>query len=179
MVQENLAFTNGVVNGTEGTVTDIIYEEEGGKRYPVVAYVHIPGAGSICSNATNDIVPIFPEFTTFPYSPNGDRTLNKVNVSRLQLPLLPSYAYTDYKSQGRSLDAAIVDPTSTATLQGVYVMLSRIRALDGLCILRPFTATKIEQRLSQELRTELERLQILDDETHRVFYLMHNAPHPH
>ena len=65
MVQENLAFTSHVVNGTEGTVRDIVYEEEGGKRYPVVVYVHIPGAGKICATAVDDVVPIFPEWTSF------------------------------------------------------------------------------------------------------------------
>ena len=170
MVQENLAFTSGVVNGTEGTVKDIVYEELDGKRYPTVAYVHIPGSGSIRTNAVDDIVPIFPECTSFPWNKTKQRDGPKTTVSRLQLPLLPSYAYTDYKSQGRSLDAAIVDPASSMSLQGTYVMLSRVRALRGLCILRPFKAKKIEQRLSQELRDELDRLQRMDDHTRREFH---------
>ena len=166
MVQENLAFTSQVVNGTEGTVRDIVYEEEGDKRYPVAVYVHIPGAGRICTSAVDDVVPIFPEWTSFIWK----RTpTDNVSISRLQLPLLPSYVYTDYKSQGRSLDTAIVDPASAASLQGVYVMLSRIRALDGLAILRPFKPDKIEQRPSQELRAELQRLDELDAETRAKF----------
>ena len=165
MVQENLAFSNRIVNGTQGTVKDIVYEVHDGLRYPVVAYVHIPGAGKICVNAPDDIVPIFPEWTSFRWSRiiNGKPT--PFSVSRLQLPLLPSYAYTDYKSQGRSLAYAIVDPASANSLQGVYVMLSRVKAINGLAILRPFNSTKIEQRLSQELRTELSRLEELDKET--------------
>lgn len=123
MVQENLAFTNGIVNGTEGTVRNIIYEEIDGKRYATVVYVHIPGSGSICANAENDIVPIFPERTTFPASRKVNGEDSKVSVSRLQLPLLPSYTYTDYKSQGRSLDTAIVDPASATALQGVCYAL--------------------------------------------------------
>ena len=168
MVQENLAFTKHVVNGTEGIVKDIIYEEDG-KRYPAVIYVHTPGSGRICSNADDDVVPIFPELTSFVWSLRVNCEIDKVSLSRLQLPLLPSYAYTDYKSQGRSLDHAIVDPESAASLQGVYVMLSRVRALEGLHILRPFKVIKIEQRLSQELRNELSRLDDLDAETRRKF----------
>ena len=173
MVQENLAFTNHVVNGTLGTIRDIVYEEEDGLRYPVVAYVHIPGSGKICTNATNDIVPIFPESSTFYCKLKCSGSQGKSSISRLQLPLLPAYAYTDYKSQGRTLDTAIVDPASASTLQGAYVMLSRVRSLNGLCILRPFNPNKIEQRLSQELRTELDRLQQLHDQTlrtHRSMY---------
>lgn len=165
MVQENLAFTSRVVNGTEGTVRDIVYEEEGGKRYPVTVYVHIPGAGRICASAVDDVVPIFPEWTSFVLRQRPGEPGKNVSVSRLQLPLLPAYAYTDYKSQGRSLDSAIVDPASASTLQGVYVMLSRLRTLDGLVILRPFNSAKLEQRLSQELRKELKRLDELDATT--------------
>ena len=162
MVQENLAFTNRVVNGTEGTVRDIVYEEVNGIRYVSVVYVHIPGSGTICENAADDVVPIFPESSSFVWRRSGKED---VSVSRLQVPLLPSYAYTDYKAQGRSLDAAIIDPVSATTLQGIYVMFSRVRALDGLAILRPFKPAKIEQRLSEELRDELSRLEELDVNT--------------
>ena len=169
MVQENLAFSNRVVNGTEGIVKDIVFEEEEGIRYPAVVYVHVPGAGSICSNAVDDIVPIFPEWTSFQWVRKMNGVLDQVSVSRLQVPLLLAYAYTDYKSQDRSLDWAIIDPASASTLQGVYVMLSRVRALKGLVILRPFKPEKIEQRMSQELRNELLRIDNLDTETRRKF----------
>ena len=165
MVQENLAFTNHVVNGSEGTVRNIVYEEEEGWRYAVVVYVHIPGSGRVHPSAEDDIVPIFPETSTFKWLQRTSTGIQQHTVSRIQLPLLPSYAYTDYKSQGRSLDAAIVDPTSASSLQGIYVMLSRLRNMSGLAILRPFSETKITQRLSQELRTELLRLDVLAKET--------------
>ena len=72
MVQENLAFSNKVVNGTEGTVQDIIYEEDGGRRFAVAVYIHVPGAGKICAEARDDIIPIFPEWTSFYwYQANG------------------------------------------------------------------------------------------------------------
>ena len=169
MVQENLAFDNRVVNGSRGTVRDIVYEEADGKRYIIVVYVHIPGAGNVCSHAVDDIVPIFPEWSSFTIPQKKEGEPDHVSVSRLQVPLLPAYAYTDYKSQGCSLETAMIDPASAASLQGVYVMLSRVKTLDGLAILRPFKAEKIEQRLSQELRTELERLDKLDTDTRRRF----------
>jgi hypothetical protein len=37
-------------------------------------------------------------------------------------------------------------------------MLSRVRSLKGLCILRPFTLDRIKNHISQELRQELERV---------------------
>ena len=165
MVQENLAFTNRVVNGSEGTVRDIVYEEIDRRRYAVVVYVHIPGSGRVHPTAENDVVPIFPESTTFTWSQRTESGIEHHTISRIQLPLLPAYAYTDYKSQGRSLDAAIVDPSSASSLQGIYVMISRLRSMAGLAILRPFPESKLTQRLSQELRDELHRLDALDQLT--------------
>lgn len=60
-------------------------------------------------------------------------------------------------------------PASASTIQGVYVMLSRVRALSGVAILRPFKPSKIEQRLSEELRDELQRLNDLDELTRTNF----------
>lgn len=131
-------------------------------------YVEIPGAGNVCANLHADIVPIFPVQYTFKWTRTVGTNTRKgdvVKVTRSQLPLLPAYSYTDYKSQGRSLDSAIVDPASTQTLQGLYVMLSRVRNISGLGILRPFRPTKVYQRLSQELREELARLEKLDSNT--------------
>ena len=169
MIQENLAFTNRVVNGTEGTIRNILYEDINGRRYAVVVYVHIPGSGRIHPGAENDVVPIFPETSTFTWIRRTQSGIEQNTVSRTQLPLLPAYAYTDYKSQGRSLDAAIADPTSASSLQGVYVMLSRVRRMSGLAILRPFPEKKVTQRLSQELRAELLRLDELDRTTTHAY----------
>lgn len=168
MVQENVAFANNVVNGAVGTVRDIRYEEDHGARYASVVYVEIPGAGRVCGNIDNDVVPIFPVQYTFKWTRKPGTDVRKpdiVKVTRTQLPLLPAYSYTDYKSQGRSLDNAIVDPATAQTLQGLYVMLSRVRNLSGLGILRPFRSLKVYQRLSQELREELTRLETLDSDT--------------
>ncbi|KDR81276.1 hypothetical protein GALMADRAFT_48308, partial [Galerina marginata CBS 339.88] len=67
---------------------------------------------------------------------------------------------TDFKSQGRTLRRAIVD-LATARGQGAYVMLSRVKSLSGILILRWFPPNKVFHRLPEELRTELARLQSL------------------
>ena len=169
MVQENLAFMNRVVNGSEGTVHNIIYEEINGHRYATVVYVHIPGAGRVHPGAEDDIVPIFPETSSFSWIRRTAAGIEHCTVSRTQIPLLPAYAYTDYKAQGRSLSAAIVDPKSASSLQGVYVMLSRLKNMNGLALLRPFPTNKINQRISQELREELRRLEILNEATLKAY----------
>ncbi|KAI0037271.1 hypothetical protein FA95DRAFT_1463808, partial [Auriscalpium vulgare] len=102
MITENLSMGHGVVNGSEGTVVKISYREgEDGERSATCAYVHIPDCGMNMVGLPQDVVPIFPVKTIFEFE--GHR------IRRQQLPVLPAYAYTDYKSQGRSLDKVIVD----------------------------------------------------------------------
>jgi len=61
-----------------------------------------------------DIVPILPETNTFKY-----RYKNKTifYISRTQLPLLPTYAFTANKIQGQSLKYAIIDLASARELK--------------------------------------------------------------
>ncbi|RPD54712.1 hypothetical protein L227DRAFT_615905 [Lentinus tigrinus ALCF2SS1-6] len=168
MVQENIVFANNVVNGAVGTVSDIKYDDNLGFRTISVVYVAIPGAGRLLGQSLNDIIPIFPTTTYFPYtpvSPPTSTTRDPVNIARTQVPLLPAYVYTDYKAQGRSLDNAIIDLDSCKSIQGAYVMLSRVRTLNGVAVLRPFRPSKIETNISAELRTEFDRLQHLHDHT--------------
>ncbi len=171
MVLENIAFSNKVVNGSEGVIESIRYKQDttDGRRYAAVAYVKIPGAGVVDESLETDVVPIFPEKVSFRWTVEKGGVTTRQWVRRSQLPLLPAYAYTDYKSQGRSLDTAIVDLESAQSLQGVYVMLSRVRSLSGLAILRTFSPSRIQQRASEELRDELVRLAELDEQTTRAY----------
>lgn len=165
MIRENIAFSKRLVNGAEGTVVDIVYEESDNVRYAVVVYVRVPGAGKVADDLDEDIVPVFPETVSFKCKMNVGGEITMKYVSRKQIPLLPAYAYTDYKSQGKSLTRAIVDIDSANSLQGIYVMLSRVRSLDGLLVLRPFSVAKLCGRLSQELRRELARIDALAEAT--------------
>ncbi len=167
MIQENIAFAYHVVNGAVGTVKDIKYDEHLGYRTVSVVYVEIPGAGRLLGQEA-DVIPVFANPTYFTWTrrrATKTTPADSDSVSRLQPPILPAYAYTDYKAQGRSLDAAIVDLDSCFSIQGAYVMLSRVRTLDGLAILRPFKPRKIEADISGELREEFARLEVLDGAT--------------
>ncbi|TFK81775.1 hypothetical protein K466DRAFT_501558 [Polyporus arcularius HHB13444] len=146
--------------------------EKDGLRYASVVYVHIPGAGRYFGPDHDDVIAIFPVTSYIRWTIRRKTATSPAEIlciTRLQPPLLPAYVYTDYKGQGRTLDRAIVDPDSALTLQGVYVMLSRVRSLDGLAILHPFRRSKIEGRISQQLRTEFERLETLDRDTQAMY----------
>ncbi|KAF8990436.1 hypothetical protein BDQ17DRAFT_1255829 [Cyathus striatus] len=94
-------------------------------------------------------------------------------VKRSQLPLVPAFAITAHKSQGKTLPKAIVDLQNCRGSESPYVMLSRVKSLSGLLILRPFEFARICSRPSQDLRKEFQRLTILNNKT-----LMSLAHHP-
>lgn len=163
MVTDNLAFDSGIVNGREGIVTNIVYEEdELARRYAKVVYVYIEGCGIALSGLERDVVPIFPTTTQVEHGLFNVQGIRTKSCSRRQIPLVPAYVYTDFKGQGRTLRRAIVD-IATARGQGVYVMLSRVTSLSGLLILRWFPPNKIYQRLPEDLRSELHRIHQLSN----------------
>ncbi|KIM23130.1 hypothetical protein M408DRAFT_77987 [Serendipita vermifera MAFF 305830] len=163
MITENLAIGSRLVNGMEGIVKRVVYTiDENNRRYPEACYVLVKGSGVQLDGEELDVVPILPVARSFTYKP---RLGKSISISRLQLPLIPAYSYTDYKSQGRTLERAIVDLKSAQSLQGVYVMLSRVKSLNGLAILHDFPTKFFGQRLSEELRNEFARLDELDHAT--------------
>ncbi|KAF8344842.1 hypothetical protein F5887DRAFT_837590, partial [Amanita rubescens] len=65
---------------------------------------------------------------------------------------------TAHKSQGQTLNKAIVDLKDTRGTEAPYVMLSRVRRLDDLLILRPFPFARIRCRPSQDTRRDQSRI---------------------
>ncbi len=162
MITENLAMPHKIVNGCEGTLYSLYYStDEFGHRYPVCANVLVPGCGISAPGLPKDVVPIRPSRDSFAYDNCG----RHFSVSREQLPLLPAYAYVDYKCQGRSLSHAIVDLCGCRSLQSAYVMLSRVSCLNNLGVLRWFSPNKIESTLKPQFRREFERLDMLAKKT--------------
>lgn len=90
--------------------------------------------------------------------------------------MLPAFAFTDYKAQGRSLERIVVDLSCAHSLQSVYVMLSRVVGLNRVLILKWIPPHKVYQSLAQDLRDELKRLDILADETEREYKGEHSVP---
>ncbi|KAJ4464308.1 hypothetical protein C8J55DRAFT_403121, partial [Lentinula edodes] len=73
--------------------------------------------------------------------------------------------FTTHKAQGQTLDSAIIDLESCRGTEAPYVMVSRVKTLDGLLVLRPFQLKKIQCRQSEDSRSEHKRLQLLALET--------------
>ena len=102
----------GYVNGTLGTVIGFTSD----KKYPIVK--------------TTDGLKIETEPAEWTIA-EGDEVFAKIT----QIPLRLAWAMTIHKSQGVSLDAAVMDLSQTFEYGQGYVALSRVRTLSGIHLL--------------------------------------------
>lgn len=100
---------DGFINGTTGVII-------GFSTYPQYPIVKINNGKSITVEPT--------EWTI---EDDG-----KVKAMIKQLPIRLAWAITVHKSQGMSLDSAIIDLTKTFEYGQGYVALSRVSSLNGL-----------------------------------------------
>src|SRR5258705_3333903 len=83
------------------------------------------------------IIPVFPLERSI--------TVKGYSVRRRQVPMCPAFSLTDYKVQGSTLTAAVLDLKDDSTSKGrdhhkkycsTYVQLSRLQSFDGLYLLQ-------------------------------------------
>ncbi|CCE30183.1 uncharacterized protein CPUR_04031 [Claviceps purpurea 20.1] len=71
--------------------------------------------------------------------------------TRTQFPLTVAYAITVHKSQGTTLDRAVVDVSAKYFSPGLsYVTVSRVKTLDGIMFDAPFDHQSICGRVTPE-----------------------------
>ena len=110
MLLTNLDQEQGLVNGSRGVVTGYT-----GGGLPMVRFI----------NHTDPV--IIDRANWWLAEPD--------NIGRSQIPLKVAYALTIHKSQGATLDSALIDIGSTTFEYGqAYVALSRCRSLEGLYV---------------------------------------------
>ena len=91
-------------------------------------------------------------------------TQKPLHIARLQLPIVPAWAITDYIAQGKSLLCLILDivlPINKilSSFASNYVSLSRVMQYTGLMILRPWKKEDLELKIHIDLKKEMQRLQ--------------------
>ena len=112
MLVVNLDLDNGLCNGSRGIVVD--FEEPG--NIPIVEFIN---------GIKMPIGKMAWEYEDERFE----------GVHRTQIPLRLAYACTIHKSQGASIDCALVDIGQSCFEYGqAYVALSRVRSLEGLWI---------------------------------------------
>jgi ATP-dependent exoDNAse (exonuclease V) alpha subunit len=117
MLLKNIDANNGLVNGSIGKIL---------KYLPDGVLVKFKHCEAIIPEQTWELKEQVKGF--------GNKTTLKVVASRTQIPLRIAYAITVHKSQGATLDRAIIDVSEAFADGQIYVALSRVRDLDSLSV---------------------------------------------
>ena len=127
MLTHNIWVEMGLVNGSIGFVKGILFQQ--GTKPPVLpkaVFVHFPQYKGPTMQP-GDVIPVVPR--SFHW-----KTKN-TTCARTQIPLNLAWSMTIHKSQGLTLDKAVIDLGSKEIAMGLsYVALSRVRSLDDLCL---------------------------------------------
>ncbi|KAK3907213.1 ATP-dependent DNA helicase [Frankliniella fusca] len=135
MLKRNLWIDKKLCNGTIGTVHDILFAPE--SDTPSVILCHFPSYNGPSLTPGSNIVPIKPILKSW----TND---NGVNCTRYQFPITLCYACSIHKSQGMTLDKAIINIGEQDFSLGLsYVAFSRVRSLNDLLI-EPFCVKRLE-----------------------------------
>jgi ATP-dependent exoDNAse (exonuclease V), alpha subunit - helicase superfamily I member len=181
LVTWNLATDADLANGTRGTITQIILDprEEGGiqdgvklLQFPPAMILFKPNEDSqqTFPNVEKGYIPIFPSEATFTIHPSPKKTKS---ITRRQLAVDSAYSFTDYRSQGQTLEYVIIDighpPKGPLSPFNAYVALSRSRGRQNIRLLRDFDDSLFTHHPCEALRDEDERLQRMNDKTKTQF----------
>ena len=166
---KNISTELGLTNGTKGVVRKIYLKDTDKninmssgcefsvlKSQPecVIMEINEP-VGKGLTNLQSCQFPVFPERSSFQIKLPMCKRL--VSVNRTQLPLEPAYSCTGHKSQGQTLDRVAVDLVPQTGMKKIntsfaYVPLSRVRRLQDLVILRPFSYDLITKAPHPQLK---------------------------
>ena len=140
MLTDNMATSHGLTNGSFGHVRYIstrsgTVHQLTKDMFVVVQFKDYTGPGH--EEFPQDCIPIFPLRKSFKFSPPV-KGMAPLNISRLQFPLLPAFALTDYKVQGGTLNKGMLlfpEKMNQHNAQSLYVMFSRFRSFKDFLIL--------------------------------------------
>ena len=152
MVTSNILRSFGLVNGTLGTLLDIIQYPNDDPRttlpYMLLFKPDKYDGPDLSKDPADDksVVPILPIRRQW--------EVGSEIYSRTMFPIVLAYAITIHKSQGLTLNKAVLDLSSRDFSVGqTYVAISRVRAVRGLMIDRLFDISRFAER-----PTELRRM---------------------
>ena len=161
MFTHNFDVDGGIVNGSIGILKSIRYRlDSQQQRHAISCVVEV-------TDSTGPALPHLPQHHVVALEETVDMTFThpysgkKCLIKRTQVPITPAFAMTAHKSQGKTLQNAVIDLEGCRGTETPYVMVSRVSTLDGLLILRPFSKTRITRRQSEDSRREEQRLNLL------------------
>lgn len=157
MLTANLWTKGGLVNGSMGTVHDIMFKNQGPPSLPAAVFVKFDTYEglTIISTEGDNVVPIVPIKRSW-------EGKSGTICSRQQVPLCLAWAITVHKSQGLTLSKAKIDIGSKEFAAGLtFIAVSHVHSLSDIYF-RQFTFDRLQRiknssRL-QERKVEKERL---------------------
>ncbi|KAG1884141.1 hypothetical protein F4604DRAFT_1575108, partial [Suillus subluteus] len=153
MITENAATSNHIVNGSRGILKSVTYNvDDENNKFAICALVHIPESTLYVPGLSDGTVLILLVTSSFMF-PTIEK---KIHVRHTQLPILPSWAFTDYKIQGSTMPKIVIDLTGAKSLQSMYVMLSRAGHLQDVTILRWFLSRTLHGSLQGDVWAEMQ-----------------------
>lgn len=176
MILVNISTDVDLANGSRGIISDIILDprEVLPNDASTTIYLMYPPAVVLFRPFSNKnvkipglehgTIPVFPTHTTF-----SIQAEKKTTIHRWQFAVTPAYAFTDFKSQGQTMECVIADigkpPSGFLSPFDVYVTLSRSRGRPSIRLLRDFEERLFTTHPSEELRKEDTRLASLEEKT--------------
>lgn len=128
MFRKNLNPDENIMNGTMGTIMKIGNVETNGT-------VIMDASKPINPNGDGLIVEVKPDRSMKSIFLRKEEFSQKTwnyTATRKQIPIVCGYALTVHKSQGSTMDSAVIDTTQKFYPAQFYVAISRVRTLEGL-----------------------------------------------
>jgi ATP-dependent exoDNAse (exonuclease V) alpha subunit len=126
IMSQNFDVPGGVVNGCIGTLLKVRYRlGTDGRRYATSCIIDAP-------DTVPNVIPDLPDHHIVSLQDTTRITLKhayskgSISIKRTQLPVLPAFAITAHKSQGKTYSACVVNLTGCRGTESPYVMLSRV-----------------------------------------------------
>ncbi|XP_026290476.2 ATP-dependent DNA helicase PIF1-like [Frankliniella occidentalis] len=127
MLRSNMWLETGLVNGATGTVVDIVYQPGRAQPEDLPTVVMVKFDNYTGPTVADGLVPV----PTLVHSWDHEQ----VACSREQVSLCLAWAVTEHKSQGLTLDRAVVSVGLRDFAVGLmYVAMSRVKSWAGLLI---------------------------------------------
>jgi ATP-dependent exoDNAse (exonuclease V) alpha subunit len=146
MLSDNIWVENGLVNGSMGTVRDIVWNEgqDPIKDMPTAIMVEVDDYDGPKFPGTN-YIPIFPVTRRFEYK--------KRDCSRTNFPLRLAYAITVHKAQGLTLKQVVLNLERKGHSLGLsYVAISRVKKLSSIMFETPFDLSRFTTKVSSNMK---------------------------